>query len=79
VAIKIKDNGIGIQKEHLDSLFEPFFTTKGFNGTGLGLFISYSIVKSYNGSISVSSEPGSGTEFSVVLPSISPEQAPRPS
>jgi PAS domain S-box-containing protein len=79
VAIKIKDTGIGIQKKHLDSLFEPFFTTKGFKGTGLGLFISYSIVKSYNGSISVSSEPGSGTEFSIVLPSISPDQAPRPS
>ena len=79
VAIKIKDTGVGIQKKHLDSLFEPFFTTKGFKGTGLGLFISYSIIKSYNGSISVSSVPGAGTEFSIVLPSISPDHAPRPS
>lgn len=79
VSIKIKDTGIGIQQEHLDSLFEPFYTTKGFKGTGLGLFISYSIIKSYNGSISVKSAPGTGTEFSVILPSVSADHAPRPS
>lgn len=78
VSIKIQDTGVGIPKENFNCLFEPFFTTKGFEGTGLGLFISYSIIKSYNGSISVSSEPGVGTEFSVVLPSVSPHNAPRP-
>ena len=79
VEIKIRDTGVGIPKKHLNSLFEPFFTTKGFDGTGLGLFISYSIIKSYNGSISVSSTPGSGTVFSVVLPAVFPDHAPRPS
>ncbi len=68
VEIVISDNGQGIKPEDMNYLFEPFFTTKGFDGTGLGLFISYSIIKSYNGTIKVESEVGRGTTFSIVLP-----------
>jgi signal transduction histidine kinase len=69
VEIKVVDSGIGIKPEDMNYLFEPFFTTKGFDGTGLGLFISYSIIKSYNGIIKVESEMEKGTVFSIILPS----------
>jgi len=72
VEIQIIDTGCGIKEENLAYLFEPFFTTKGFNGTGLGLFISYSIIKSYNGRIKVDSQLGKGSTFSVILPSTAP-------
>lgn len=74
VEIKIVDNGVGITPEDMNYLFEPFFTTKGFDGTGLGLFISYSIIKSYNGIIKVESTVGEGTVFSIVLPSANNKQ-----
>jgi signal transduction histidine kinase/ActR/RegA family two-component response regulator len=69
VKIVVADTGVGIKPEDMSYLFEPFFTTKGFDGTGLGLFISYSIIKSYNGIIRVESETDKGTTFSIVLPS----------
>ncbi|MGQ9618666.1 MAG: ATP-binding protein [Candidatus Aminicenantia bacterium] len=70
VIIKISDTGIGIKKEHLNRIFEPFFTTKGYGrGTGLGLSISYGIIKEHNGEIIVESEYGSGTTFTIILPS----------
>lgn len=78
VEIKIVDTGTGIPQEHLNSLFDPFFTTKGSKGNGLGLFICYSIIKSYNGSISVSSTPGLGTEFSILLPIVSTDCSSQP-
>ncbi len=66
--ILIADTGVGIKKEDMNYLFEPFFTTKGFDGTGLGLFISYSIIKSYNGVIKVESQENKGSTFSIILP-----------
>ncbi len=67
--VDIIDNGHGIRPEHLGRLFEPFFTTKPVGkGTGLGLAISYSIIQSMRGTISVESEPGKGTRFTVSLP-----------
>src|ERR687888_2044829 len=51
-------------------IFDPFFTTKGAKGTGLGLSVSYMLVKSHNGDIEVRSTPGSGTTFSIKLPSV---------
>jgi two-component system NtrC family sensor kinase len=67
--IDVGDTGIGIPPENLDKIFDPFFTTKEVGqGTGLGLSVSYGIVKKHRGQISVSSEVGRGTVFSVILP-----------
>ena len=65
--IRVQDQGSGIPPEHLRTIFEPFFTTKP-GGSGLGLYISHDIVKRHGGSLSVSSEPGRGTTFTVELP-----------
>jgi histidine kinase len=62
VALTVSDNGIGIPKDVLDKVFEPFFTTKEVGGgMGLGLSISYGIVKDYNGEIDIQSQEGKGT------------------
>lgn len=69
VTIQIKDNGRGIAPENLRSVFDPFFTTKqAQEGTGLGLSVAYGIIKKHNGSISVESEVGNGTVFTISLP-----------
>ena len=65
--IQVRDQGPGIAPEHLRTIFEPFFTTKP-GGSGLGLYISHDIVKRHGGSLSVSSDPGRGTTFTVELP-----------
>ena len=67
--IEIADNGGGIPAENLNRIFEPFFTTKPVGeGTGLGLSLSYGIIKAHNGSISVCSDVGKGTTFHIRLP-----------
>jgi len=67
--VSIKDNGIGIDMENLDKIFDPFFTTKEpGSGTGLGLSISHRIIKQFDGNITVSSNPGEGTEFIITFP-----------
>jgi signal transduction histidine kinase len=70
VEVRVRDNGIGIPAEIKDKLFQPFFTTKPTGeGTGLGLSISYDIVtQQHGGTITVESEPGRFTEFTVRLP-----------
>jgi len=70
VEINIRDNGVGISPEIKDKLFQPFFTTKPTGeGTGLGLSISYDIVtQEHGGTISVDSQIGEFTEFTVRLP-----------
>lgn len=69
VEIIISDTGIGIPKEHLGRIFEPFFSTKEqTKGTGLGLAVSYGIIKKHGGTIEVSSKVGEGTTFTVRLP-----------
>lgn len=67
--IKVRDNGTGIPKRHLDKIFDPFFTTKeAGKGTGLGLAIVYGIVEKHGGYVEVASKLGEGTTFSVYLP-----------
>ena len=69
VCFSVTDTGRGIPEENLNRIFEPFFTTKEVGkGTGLGLSITYDIVKKHNGEITVRSEPGKGTEFTVRIP-----------
>ena len=70
VEVRVRDNGIGITPEIRDKLFQPFFTTKPTGeGTGLGLSISYDIVtQQHGGTISVDSETGAFTEFTIRLP-----------
>ncbi|AZF19941.1 ATP-binding protein [Pseudomonas sp. R3-52-08] len=67
--LEVADNGCGIAPDTVQKIFDPFFTTKPVGeGTGLGLSLSYGIVKKHRGHISVSSELGKGTTFRVVLP-----------
>jgi len=69
VEIRVADTGCGIPEEHLGKLFTPFFTTKPLGkGTGLGLSIVYGIVKMHRGQITVQSQVGKGTTFTVTLP-----------
>jgi two-component system NtrC family sensor kinase len=69
VEIRVKDNGVGIPQKVVDKIFQPFFTTKPTGqGTGLGLSLSYDIVKAHGGEIQVQSKENQGTEFTVVLP-----------
>nr|HDM59028.1 hybrid sensor histidine kinase/response regulator [Bacillota bacterium] len=69
IVVKIRDTGGGIPQKVLKDIFNPFFTTKPVGqGTGLGLSISYGIIKKHGGEIKVDSEPGVGTEFTIILP-----------
>ncbi len=69
VSIEFTDTGHGISEEHLGKLFEPFFTTKPVGkGTGLGLAVSYGIVKHHGGEIMVKSMVGKGTSFFIRFP-----------
>jgi len=68
--IAIKDTGVGIAPENIGRLFEPFFTTKP-KGTGLGLAITRRIILEHQGAISVVSQPGQGTAFQILLPTVS--------
>src|SRR5574344_101844 len=69
VIIEFEDTGSGIEKDKLTKIFEPFFTTKPVGeGTGLGMSISYEVIKLHNGKIEVESEVGKGTKFTIELP-----------
>jgi signal transduction histidine kinase len=79
VEISFTDTGLGISEENLDKIFEPFFTTKKVGeGTGLGLSVSYGLIKNHGGEIKVESIKGKGTTFTVILP-IQWGKAPSPS
>jgi PAS domain S-box-containing protein len=80
VYIRVTDSGTGIPQAILDKIFEPFFTTKEVNeGTGLGLSTVMGIVKSHEGVIDVSTDPGRGTTFTVYLPAMEISgESPRP-
>ncbi len=69
IEIKVADNGKGIPQKVLDKIFQPFFTTKPTGqGTGLGLSLSYDIVKAHGGELRVETKEGEGSEFIIVLP-----------
>jgi signal transduction histidine kinase len=69
--VTITDSGHGMAEETLAHVFEPFFSTKGAGkGSGLGLVVAKGIVTDHGGSIDVSSAPGRGTEFQIVLPAL---------
>jgi ligand-binding sensor domain-containing protein/signal transduction histidine kinase len=69
VEIRVRDNGMGISQNLLDKIFQPFFTTKpAGSGTGLGLSLSYDIIKAHGGEIKVETEEGEFTEFMIKLP-----------
>ena len=66
--IHVADSGVGMSPETQAKLFQVFFSTKGSKGTGLGLAVSYKIIKEHGGNISVDSEKGKGTKFTITLP-----------
>ena len=69
IEISVKDNGDGIPQKVLDKIFQPFFTTKPTGqGTGLGLSLSYDIVKAHGGELRVETKEGEGSEFIILLP-----------
>ncbi len=71
VEIEVVDTGNGISREYIHRIFDPFFTTKpGGRGTGLGLSVSYGIIKEHAGKIDVRSTPGRGTSFHVEFPAV---------
>ncbi len=79
VRITVRDSGIGMSPEVLDHVFEPFFTTKApESGTGIGLSITYGIVRQHGGTIRVDSEKGKGTSFEIDLPSVNCDGAGQP-
>jgi signal transduction histidine kinase len=69
VKLEITDNGKGIPQENIEHIFDPFFTTKGVGeGTGLGLYIAYGIMKQHSGLIEVKSKLMQGTTFVLTFP-----------
>jgi two-component system NtrC family sensor kinase len=75
ILVSVTDNGPGIPEEMQRKVFDPFFTTKSAGkGTGLGLWISYSIMEKMGGKITVNSKVGEGTTFMVQIPIVLPEK-----
>lgn len=69
VKLEFEDNGCGMDQKVADKVFDPFFTTKPVGqGTGLGMAISYKVIKNHKGNITISSEEGKGTKFTITLP-----------
>lgn len=69
IRLEVADTGRGIQKDHIDRVFDPFFTTKEVGkGTGLGLSLVHGIVQEHQGTITIESQLGRGTKFTIVLP-----------
>ena len=69
----VTDDGVGIDEQHLTRIFDPYFSTKiKDTGSGLGLYVTYGIIKAHNGIIDVTSKLGSGTTFDVYIPAFEP-------
>ena len=76
LSLRFADTGTGMPEDVRQRIFDPFFTTKGAQGTGLGLSVSYSIIERHEGSISVASELGGGTVFTIELPAAAAQSEP---
>ncbi len=73
VCFSVKDNGSGIDEENLQKIFDPYFSTKvKETGSGLGLYVTYGIIKAHNGHVDVTSKLNGGTQFDVYIPSYEP-------
>ncbi|HEY6435378.1 MAG TPA: response regulator [Ignavibacteriaceae bacterium] len=73
VRFSVTDDGVGIDEKHLTKIFDPYFSTKVKDtGSGLGLYVSYGIIKAHNGIIDVTSKAGVGTTFDVYIPAFEP-------
>ena len=70
IYVSVTDTGMGIKAEDIGRVFDPFFTTKGVKGFGLGLSVTYGIIKNFGGDIEVQSEAGKGTTFKLMLPDL---------
>jgi len=70
VILRVGDDGIGMDADTVKRIFDPYYTTKGRLGTGLGLAMVYAIINRHNGEITVESEPGIGTVFTIKLPAV---------
>ena len=69
IKLEFEDNGCGMDEKIANKVFDPFFTTKPVGqGTGLGMAISYKVIKNHKGDISISSKEGKGTKFTITLP-----------
>ena len=79
IEIAVSDTGEGMTDDVRPRVFDPFFTTKGKAGMGLGLAVSYGIIRRHEGSVSVHSEPGRGTSFRILLPPASARAESKPS
>ena len=79
VKFSVEDDGAGIEEKHLTKIFDPYFSTKVKDtGSGLGLYVSYGIIKAHNGIIDVTSKPGTGTTFDVYIPAFEPPKEKQP-
>lgn len=75
IQFSVDDDGAGIEEDDLQKIFDPYFSTKTKDsGTGLGLYVTYGIIKAHNGIIDVSSKPGRGTTFDVFIPAFEPRK-----
>ena len=68
ILLEIQDTGKGIEKDNMKFIFDPFYTTKGKDGTGLGLSVSYGIIKNHGGDILIESELGIGSTATLIMP-----------
>ncbi len=75
VIIEIKDSGTGMTDDVKEHCFEPFFSTKGAHGTGIGLAMTFGIIKRHHGTINVTSKPDAGTRFTISIP-LTPSELP---
>jgi signal transduction histidine kinase len=75
VCFSVRDNGSGVKEGDLQKIFDPYFSTKTKDtGSGLGLYVTYGIIKAHNGYVDVSSSPNQGTTFEVYIPSYEPNK-----